>query len=568
MHEPGFLRAIGLTAVNEARLLRHDPVALLMMLVAPVVIITVAGYSLGALYGGNRPIITVPVVDHDGGQVAAELMREGEPGSGLRFEAQTDLEAVRRGLILSGTSPLAIEVPTGTRQRILDGDDAQLVLYVDPARRLAANALELELGVLQRRAAARVRTQTRRELMISVRDLRHQLRRLAAVIRQERRRIRSRLAQAERDSIAAGQARLKTILERSKHETETALHLAQTGAADDLRGQLESRAAAFDGVRVYLQTLATTRQRWEDWLVDLQTLAASHGAKIPPPPELPAPPSEAELAKLTQPLVLPPMQLSLPPLIIPNVPASSPRDITRGDDDSLRTVVRQLRAAALPTLPGALDLVERPAIDGASMTVNAFNEYVPGFGVTFLLIGMMMGVALTLYDERDWGTLERIQAGGASLAGILVGKVFARVVVGIVQMIVLFGVGWLLFDISLGRQPAILLLPMASMALAGASLGLVIASIATAHDSVMPLGTMTSLALSAIGGCWWPLDFEPAWMRTVADWLPTTWTMQAFNDLMIRGAPPSAAIQPFLITTSIGFVLLAVGVSAGLRRRA
>ena len=37
------------------------------------------------------------------------------------------------------------------------------------------------------------------------------------------------------------------------------------------------------------------------------------------------------------------------------------------------------------------------------MTVNAFDRYVPGFGITFLLIGMMLGIALTLFDERDWG---------------------------------------------------------------------------------------------------------------------------------------------------------------------
>jgi len=46
------LRAIWLTIQNEARLLHKDPIVLFMLLFAPVVIITVAGYSLGALYGG------------------------------------------------------------------------------------------------------------------------------------------------------------------------------------------------------------------------------------------------------------------------------------------------------------------------------------------------------------------------------------------------------------------------------------------------------------------------------------------------------------------------------------
>jgi hypothetical protein len=111
MGEQRFLRAIGLTAVNEARLLWRDPMALLMMLLAPVVIITVAGYSLGALYGGNQPITSVPVIDHDGGWMVTELMRQADPQSHLRLEERSDLAAVRRGLLVSGNAPLAIEVP-------------------------------------------------------------------------------------------------------------------------------------------------------------------------------------------------------------------------------------------------------------------------------------------------------------------------------------------------------------------------------------------------------------------------------------------------------------------------
>jgi len=192
---------------------------------------------------------------------------------------------------------------------------------------------------------------------------------------------------------------------------------------------------------------------------------------------------------------------------------------------------------------------------------------VPGFGVTFLLIGMMLGVALTLNDERDWGTLQRLEAGGASLTGLLVGKVVTRTAVGIVQMIVLFAVGRALFGISLGRDPVALLLPTAGVAFAAATLGLVMPTLAHSHDSVMPLGTMVSMAMSAIGGCWWPLAFEPGWMRTIARALPTTWAMQAYNDLMIRRVPWQATLWPSTITVAIGVLYLAVGIVGHLRRR-
>ena len=46
------LRAIWLTIQNEARLLIKDPIVLFMLLFAPVVIITVAGYRWASCMAG------------------------------------------------------------------------------------------------------------------------------------------------------------------------------------------------------------------------------------------------------------------------------------------------------------------------------------------------------------------------------------------------------------------------------------------------------------------------------------------------------------------------------------
>ncbi len=49
-------------------------------------------------------------------------------------------------------------------------------------------------------------------------------------------------------------------------------------------------------------------------------------------------------------------------------------------------------------------------------------------------------------------------------------------------------------------------------------------------------------------------------MRALANWMPTTWTMQAFNDLMIRNQPASAALWPLAATAGLGMIFLAAGI--------
>ena len=217
-----------------------------------------------------------------------------------------------------------------------------------------------------------------------------------------------------------------------------------------------------------------------------------------------------------------------------------------------------------PALPGILGWLEH-SIAGGDTRVNAFDQYVPGFGITFLLIDMAWGVGVGLIDERDWGTLARLHISGAPAAGMMLGKLVARFLMGLGQMILLFGAGWLLFGISLGPNSWALLFPAAAISFAAASLSLVIACIANSRDAVLPIGAMSALVMSAAGGCWWPLDFEPYWMRAAALAMPTTWTMTAFNNLMIRGLGPASIEVPTLATFTIGLGFLAIGILSSSR---
>ncbi len=220
-------------------------------------------------------------------------------------------------------------------------------------------------------------------------------------------------------------------------------------------------------------------------------------------------------------------------------------------------------------IPGSLGISE---VDLSGETVgefagfNAFDLQVPGFAVTFLLIGMLMGVSLALIDEHDWGTLERLRSASAPLWATLTGKLLARFVVGFIQMAVLFAAGYVLFGISLGRTPAALMMPAAAIAFAGAAFGLIVAGVGKTRDAVLPVGAIVIMTMAAIGGCWWPIDFEPAWMQQVALALPTTWAMHAFNDLMIRNLAGSSAMIPSAINFGFGIIYTVVGVAIARRR--
>jgi ABC-2 type transport system permease protein len=181
---------------------------------------------------------------------------------------------------------------------------------------------------------------------------------------------------------------------------------------------------------------------------------------------------------------------------------------------------------------------------------------------------MLLGVSMGLLDERDWGTLARLRAMPAPLTTILVAKLLARFTVGLVQMLLLFIAGRLAFGASLGPQPWALALPTAGIVFAGTAFGLVVAGIAESREAMLPVGSIVIVTMAAVGGCWWPIDLEPPWMRSAARVFPTTWAMAAFNDLMIRRQTVTTILAPTAILFAFGLAYLVLGVLLFRRRAA
>src|SRR5271154_5507971 len=191
------LRAIWLTMRNEARLLLKDPIVLFMLLFAPLVIITVAGYSLGGLYGGVASSFRVPVVDLDRGPVAGGILGALKQERSVSVETLADPREARRLVSQRSRTPVAIVIPAGTSAAIVAGRRPQLILFVDPVRRIEVNALELRIAELCRGVTERARDAAQTQIEASGKDLRESIKRLSAQIAQEQSNVRSRIARSQ-----------------------------------------------------------------------------------------------------------------------------------------------------------------------------------------------------------------------------------------------------------------------------------------------------------------------------------------------------------------------------------
>ncbi|HUO67181.1 MAG TPA: ABC transporter permease [Gammaproteobacteria bacterium] len=549
---------------KDLRLLFRDRVALAFIALAPIVVISVAGFSLASLYGGDRAGQTaydLPIVDEDGGGLAKEITERLSDDASVRVRAVASRDEAER-LVATKAAGSALVIPRGTAAALAAGEPARVLLYTDPVKYL--ERLNVRLRVLQARdeLADTERERVAQSIAEQRESLRAELEKLGAAIRTAR----SELDAAKRESQELGERaarvydaevlRIRTDVEKQIDQQVRALSLQ---VQNELSARVEDLRAP---ARSYLDSLKQARADFEKWFGDLARLAGRRAEQIPPPPAFPEPPPELVRA----------LDSPVPPLDVPahldiRVEPRAPKAIAAPTLPDIGLDVPKLDLPATPPLGAALG-VEEVAVGGGATSINSFDQQVPGFSVTFLLLGLLLGVSLGLLDERDWGTLDRLRAMPIAPRNVLLGKLTARFVVGMAQMILLFAVGYFVFGVSLGPQPWALLLPIAGIVFAGTAFGLIVAGLARTRDAVLPLGAIVIMSMAAIGGCWWPIDLEPRWLRTIALALPTTWAMESFNDLMIRLRGVDAALKPTAVLVAYGLAYLAIGLWLFRRRLA
>ncbi|HZR80741.1 MAG TPA: ABC transporter permease [Candidatus Binatia bacterium] len=572
-------RALLASVRKDWRLLARDRIGLFFMAVAPIVVIAVAGLSLASLYGASPrgdTAYVLPVVDEDGGELGATLRRRlaDEPAVELRFvDRQAALAAISRR-----EAGAALVLPPGTSAALRHGEPARLLLLTDPVKYLeianvrnlvqelrhavGGEALDRARARLERARAHALRARQRMERLLA--RVRAELERAAAEGREGRRRLAA--------EIDAASARAADVERRLRDRMAAAASERSEAARERVAAELEPLAQ-------FLRDVARYRSEFDAWLMAARAAAGSFADRLPAPPSPPAvPPAVAAFEsggaeKLADRLVGAPAALGgdavdwLPPgelrgiLSLPKVPPAVATAVPSAEK----------LASRLPAPPPAVRLprlleIDEQSVTGAPARLNTFDQNVPGFSVTFLLLGMLLGVSLGLIDERELGTLDRARATPSPVGALVVGKLLVRFAVGVVQMAVLLAVGHVAFGASLGPEPWALLLPTAGIVFAGTAFGVLVAGLARSREAVLPLGSIAIVTMAAVGGCWWPIDLEPRWMRQVALGFPTTWAMAAFNDLMIRRQGAAAALRPTLVLLAFGTTFLVLGVPLFVRR--
>ncbi len=199
-----------------------------------------------------------------------------------------------------------------------------------------------------------------------------------------------------------------------------------------------------------------------------------------------------------------------------------------------------------------LVLTGHPGASGAEFTVPAqavtFVFYLPGLiGISFL-------------REHGWATWARLRTSGTSRTQILLGKIFPILVLGLLQMLFVFGMGTAAYGLRIRGSTFGVALIAAALVVTVIAMGLAITAVVRTIQQLNAIANIAPVGLGALGGALVPLATLPLWVHRVAPATPQYWAMRGFNGLILSGHGFGSALLPTLVLLSFaaGFTMVAI----------
>lgn len=164
-----------------------------------------------------------------------------------------------------------------------------------------------------------------------------------------------------------------------------------------------------------------------------------------------------------------------------------------------------------------------------------------------------------LLEEVNSGTFEQMHLSPFSPASLLVGRLTALLLEGVVIAVVVgVGMTWLL-GVGIPLRP-VGLLPAALTMIDIAGFALLIGGLALALPQIGAIAHLFSGLIFLLNGTFFPLEWYPAWVQTVARFLPTTLGVEVMRKVMLEGQSLGAVwadgTLPWLVIHTAGLAML------------
>jgi ABC-type multidrug transport system permease subunit len=193
-------------------------------------------------------------------------------------------------------------------------------------------------------------------------------------------------------------------------------------------------------------------------------------------------------------------------------------------------------------------------------SVAGIDHQLPAMLVMFLMFQLMTFFMVLWVEDIKTGKIKRIVMSPTPMRDLFYAQLASRFLWGLLQVIVILGVGSLLLGVHLDIPWVSFALMLFVYMIAAISLGMFAATFFRTTEKANAVGVIAGLVMAALGGCWWPLEVVSDGMRAVAMALPTGLMMSAMEEFIALGPQAPFPRFNFLALAVMAAVLMPIAI--------
>jgi ABC-2 type transport system permease protein len=189
-----------------------------------------------------------------------------------------------------------------------------------------------------------------------------------------------------------------------------------------------------------------------------------------------------------------------------------------------------LRALQTPAPPFEVRVHKRYNPEGLSR-----YNIVPGLIGTILTMTMVMLTGLGMTRERERGTMENLLATPVRPSEVMVGKILPYVVIGYIQLGVIMGAAFVLFEVPMVGSFALLMAMIGVFIVANLGVGFTFSTIARNQLQAVQMTFFFFLPSMLLSGFMFPFRAMPVWAQWIGEVLPLTHFLRIVRGILLKG---------------------------------
>ena len=178
----------------------------------------------------------------------------------------------------------------------------------------------------------------------------------------------------------------------------------------------------------------------------------------------------------------------------------------------------------------------------------------PGLLTTTLMSGTLFGVALPLVQQREIGLLRRLRVTPVTAAAVSIAHGITALLTGFLSLVILMLLAKAVFNLQMAGSWAALTGVFLCGACALIPLGLLVGSTARDMKTAPAISNLLFFPLMFLSGSAMPFALLPDGVKTFARLLPTTYLVDTYSSVIVRGESLLSLAGSLAVLLGIGAV--------------